>query len=178
MLTTQLYTVAALLLPRPIELRLVLNAAKTKLMIFSNGREVPVSPPSILSLQGCEIELMICYKYLRILIDDRLSFKPHVENLVRKLRLKLGFFFHHRSCFSFSARKKLVAANFLPVLDYGDLLYMYAPANYLCSLDTAYHGALRFITGCKALTHHCTLYAQVEWPSLAASCLIHWHIFI
>lgn len=29
-----------------IELRLVLNTAKTKLMIFSNGREVPVPPPT------------------------------------------------------------------------------------------------------------------------------------
>ena len=47
-----------------IELRLVLNAAKTKLMTFSNGREVLAFPPSILSLQGCEIELLTCYKYL------------------------------------------------------------------------------------------------------------------
>lgn len=55
------------------ELRLVLNAAKTKLIIFSNGRKVPEPPPSIFSLQGCEIELVTSYKYLGIIIDDRLS---------------------------------------------------------------------------------------------------------
>ena len=113
-----------------------------------------------------------------LLIDDRLSFKPHVENLVKKLRVKLGFFFRHKSCFSFLTRKKLIATTFLPVLDYSDLLYMNAPANCLRSLDTVYHGALRFVTGCKALTHRCILYARVEWPSLAARRLIHWHIFI
>ena len=161
-----------------IELRPVLNAAKTKLLIFSNGRKVPVSPPSLLLLQGYEIELVNCYKYLGILIDDRLTFKPHVENLVKKLRVKLGFFFRHKSCFSFFTRKKLIATTFLPVLDYSDLLYMNAPANCLRSLDTVYHGALRFVTGCKALTHRCILYARVEWPSLAARRLIHWHIFI
>ena len=43
---------------------------------------------------------------------------------------------------------------------------MNAPTNSLRCLDSVYHGALRFATGCGALTHHCTLYARVEWPSL------------
>lgn len=59
--------------PQLTEVRLVLNAAKTKLIMFSSGRKVPEPPPSIFSLQGCEIELMTSYKYLGIIIDDRLS---------------------------------------------------------------------------------------------------------
>ena len=161
-----------------IDLKLVLNVSKTKFMILSNGRKIPEPPPSVSSLQGNLIELVTCYKYLGVLIDDQLSFKSHSENLVKKLKLKLGFFYRNRTCFSFAARKKLVAATFLPVLDYGDLLYMHAPVNCLNSLDSVYHGALRFITGCRALTHHCTLYGRVEWPSLAARRLSHWHIFI
>ena len=101
------------------------------------------------------------------------------EHLIKKSKLKLGFFFRNRTCFTFAARKKLVAATFLPVLDYGDLLYMHAPAKCLQSLDSVYHSsALRFVTGCKALTHHCTLYSRVEWPSLAARRLSHWQTFI
>lgn len=48
------------------------------------------------------IELVKCYKYLGIWIDDFLNFKPHVLNPVRKLRLKLGFYFRNESCFSFN----------------------------------------------------------------------------
>ena len=35
-------------------------------------------------------------------------------------------------------KKRLVAATFLPVLDYGDLLYMNASAKCLHMIDTAY----------------------------------------
>lgn len=40
-----------------------------------------------------EIELVYTYKYLGTLINDSLTFKLHVENLIKKLKLKLGFYF-------------------------------------------------------------------------------------
>ena len=45
-------------------------------------------------------------------------------------------------------------------------------------MDIVYHGALRFITNFKALTHRCTLYAQVGWSALTTLRLNHWHILI
>lgn len=39
---------------------------------------------------------------------------------------------------------------------------------YLCSLSLSVgfcHGALIFITGCRPLTHYCTVYALVDWAS-------------
>lgn len=44
-------------------------------------------------------------------------------------------------------------ASFLPMIDYGDVLYMHAPV----ASDTVYHGALHFILNPKSLTHHCLL---------------------
>ncbi len=38
--------------------------------------------------------------------------------------------------------------------------------NLLSSVDALYHGALRFITDCTFITHHCELYERVAWPSL------------
>ena len=66
----------------------------------------------------------------------------------------------------------------MSVLDFGDVVYMHASTQCLKSLDTVYHGALRFITNLKALTHHCTLYAQVGWSALTTRRLNHWHILI
>ena len=118
------------------------------------------------------------YKYLGILIDDSLIFKPHVLYLVKKLRLKLGFYIRNKLCFSFNVKKQLVATTFLSVLDCGDLLYMHTSAQCLHKVDTAYHASLRFITNCKALTHHCELYSRVGWPALATRRLCHWYSFI
>ena len=122
--------------------------------------------------------MVACYKYLGIWLDDCLTFKRHVNNQLKKLRVRLGFFYRNKSCFSLEARKRLVSVTFLPVLDYGDLIYMNAPANCLVKLDAAYHSALRFLTNCKALTHHCTLYTKAVLPSLTVRRLSHWYIFI
>jgi len=67
------------------------------------------------------------YKYLGILIDDQLSFKLHIDKLVQKLKLKIGFNFRNKACFSWKTRRRLVAATFLTAIDYGDLLYINAP---------------------------------------------------
>lgn len=160
------------------QLKLVLNTDKTKLMVFTKSKKEPQTLPHIITTQGKEIERVSTYKYLGFLIDDCLTFKFHIDALVKKLRLKLGFYFRNRACFSFEARKRLVSTTFLSVIDYGDILYMHAPVAALRTLDTVYHGALRFVTNYKSQTHHCTLYMRVGWPSLTLRRLSHWYLFI
>lgn len=90
----------------------------------------------------------------------------------------MGFYFRNKSCFSFETKRRLVAATFLSVLDYGDVIYMNASITSLKLLDTVYHGALRFITNFRALTHQCSLYDRVGWSALSTRRLNHWYIFI
>ncbi len=86
---------------------------------------------SLQTLQGSVVELVKEYKYLGIIVDDVLSFSSHITQLKKKLRIKLGFYFRNKFCFSFNVRKKLVTATFLPVLDYGDVVYQFAPSSIL-----------------------------------------------
>ena len=110
-------------------------------MLFSNSKKVPQTVPTVSTLEGNVIEVVLIYKYLGVLIDDSLSFKPHIDHLVKKLKLKLGFFFRHKICFSFEVKKRLVTAKFLSSLDYGDLIYMNASAKCLCKIDAVYHAS-------------------------------------
>ena len=128
------------------ELKLLLNVEKTKVMLFSKAKKTPETALDIVTMQGQVLQVVSCYKYLGIWLDDCLTFKLQVTNLLKKLRVRLGFFFRNKSCFSFEARKRLVSVTFLPVLDYGDLIYMNTPAHCLERLDAAYHSALRFVT--------------------------------
>ena len=159
------------------QLKLVLNAEKAKLMLFSNSKK-QVLNQQILTSQGIEIEVVSTYKYLGYMIDDHNTFKTHIQNLGKKLKLKVGFYFRNKSCFSLEARRRLVEATSLPVLEYGDLLYINASAHCLHMLDIVYHGATRFITNSRALSHHCTLYSKVNCPSLFLRRLSHWYVFI
>lgn len=61
-------------------LRFVLNADKSK--------ELTSNLFKISTAQGVESEMVKTYKYLGVVIDQNLSFKPHIENLVSKLKLK------------------------------------------------------------------------------------------
>lgn len=72
-------------LPTLYDLKLVLNANKTKFMLFSNSKSKSPNLPPIVTRQGSEIEQVNQYKYLGILIDDSLSFKPHIQNLAKKM---------------------------------------------------------------------------------------------
>ncbi len=71
-----------------------------------------------------------------------------------------------------------MSSTFLLVLDYGDVVYQYAPYYLLVSSDALHHGALRFITDCKYSTHHCELYKRLAWPSLSIQRKMHWYLLI
>ena len=134
-------------------------------MFFSNSKSARSSQSVIVTSNGQQIELLTTFKYLGFLIDDHLFFKAHIQYTVKKLKLLFGFYFRNKSCFSFRVKQRLVESTFLPIIHYGDVLYMNASTQCLYMLDSVYHGALRFITNCGALTHHCVLYSKVNWPS-------------
>lgn len=137
--------------------KLILNAQKAKFMFFSKVCSQMLDDTSIFMSDCKSIESVSSYKYLGIWINDKLSFKLYVANLVRKLKIKIAFYFKNKSCFTLNARKKLVEATFLPVIDYGDILYTHPATSTLQSLDPVYHASLCFIADVKSLTHHCTL---------------------
>ncbi len=161
-----------------LSLKLVLNDKKTKCMVFSRKHKCESSPPPLYSLQGNSVELVSSYRYLGFVLEEDLSFKLHVKQLLSKLRLQLGFYFRNSACFSQSAKRKLVEATFLPVLDYGDVFYRNTTKALLQSLDSVYHSALRFITRTNYYTHHCALYEMVGWPSLHLRGYKHWLILV
>ncbi len=89
-------------------LKLVLNVDKTKYMLFSGSTKFNKNVSSLQTLQGTVIESVKEYKYLGIIVDDALSFSSHITQLKKKLKIKLGFYFRNKFCFSFNVRKKLV----------------------------------------------------------------------
>lgn len=159
-----------------LHLKLALNKNKTKYMIFTRSRSCPDG--NLETLDGTLLERVSSYKYLGIWLDQKLTFEVHINNLLKKLRPKVGFYFRLKKCFSFLARKRLVQSTFLSVLDYGDTIYMHAPLCLLKKLDAVYHSALRFVTGAPSRTHHCDLYSKVQWPSLYLRRKLHMLLFI
>jgi hypothetical protein len=74
------------------DLDLLLNAGKTKEMLFSTKRERPVSPS--LLLNGSVISFCETAKYLGVEIDQKLRFEAHIQNVVRKTNQRMYIIKH------------------------------------------------------------------------------------
>lgn len=74
--------------------------------------------------------VFLWFKVKGFLINVHLSFKPHIQNLTTTKTT---------TCFTESARRRLIDATFLPIIDYGDLLCMNAPTQCLQMLDAVYY---------------------------------------
>ena len=68
---------------------LQLNIAKTKDMIISFRRTPPSPTPTL--IKGTEIEVVDSYKYLGVVLDNKLCFEPQVDVLYKKSTLADAF---------------------------------------------------------------------------------------
>ena len=62
-------------------LQLLLNASKTKCMLFNRSLPAPARPSTITTLYGSDIEYVNNYKYLGVWLDCKLSFQSHIQHL-------------------------------------------------------------------------------------------------
>lgn len=162
--------------------KLIINKTKTKTMLFGTKQNLAIKTSnqslSISCLDGTHLHRVDHIKYLGLWLDSELSFKCHIDNITRKINFSAGVLYRNRKCFTFSIRKKLVLQLILPIMDYGDIVYMTAPNTNLLPLNTLYNRLCRFILGCPYTTHHCTMYETLNLPSLTVRRQQHWLQFI
>uniref|UniRef100_A0A8K9XTW7 Reverse transcriptase domain-containing protein n=1 Tax=Oncorhynchus mykiss TaxID=8022 RepID=A0A8K9XTW7_ONCMY len=127
-------------------LQLLLNASKTKCMLFNQLLPTPARPSSITTLDGSDLEYVGNYKYLGIWLDCKLSFQTQIKHLQSKIKSRIGFLFGNKASFTHAAKLTLVKLTILPILDFGDVIYKIASNTLLSKLDVVYHSAIRFVT--------------------------------
>ncbi|CDQ92719.1 unnamed protein product [Oncorhynchus mykiss] len=155
-------------------LQLLLNASKTKCMLFNRSLPAPARPTSITTLDGADLEYVDIYKYLGVWLDCKLSFQTHIKHLQSKIKSRVGFLFRNKASFTHAAKLTLVKLTILPILDFGDVIYKIASNTLFSKLHAVYHSAIRFVTKAPYTTHHCDLYALVGWSSLHIRHQTHW----
>ena len=69
---------------------LELNVSKTKEMIIDF--RISCSPPSSIVLKGSKVDRVSSYKYLGIMIDDKLAWHDHIDYLIKRLNVRMYCF--------------------------------------------------------------------------------------
>lgn len=122
--------------------RVKLNTNKTQAVFFSFQH----TPPPPVTLYGQPIPFGSEAKYLGVTLDSRLTFRPHIENVVRKYyfkRSKINFLLH--SQIDLPCKLKLFKSFLRPTLLYAFPTFGFAANTNIDRLQTTQNKTLRTI---------------------------------
>lgn len=129
--------------------RLTINVSKTKAMLFGNTRLLKQinydDYKDKLVLNGLSLEFVSSYVYLGVTLDQELSFKPHISKMAGICVEKIFTLSKIRKFISLEVALKLYKSLILPIIDYGDVLYIGAPKSEVRKVQMLQNRALRIV---------------------------------
>ncbi|GBN82099.1 putative RNA-directed DNA polymerase from transposon X-element [Araneus ventricosus] len=144
-----------------------ISSQKTVAIHFCRRRGLHLDPK--LLLHDCTIPIVRDAKYLGLIFDSKLTFKPHVNYLKRKciqslniIKMLSGTSYGAET----SALLKVYKALIRSKLDYGCVVYGSASKSVLKALDTVHHQGLRLSLGAFRTSPIQSIYVLCKEPSL------------
>lgn len=124
------------------------SAEKSKAIKFIKRHPSPMD--SMLLLNNERLQFVRQHKYLGLIFDDRLSWKPHIEQLRADCIKRLNVL-KTLTCFKWGAQEAAILKVYRAVirskLDYGSIIYSTARKNVLKRLNVVHNSALRIALG-------------------------------
>ena len=102
--------------------KLTLNIIKSKYMIITNKKKIG-DDEFYLKLNSKKLERCHQYKYLGVLIDDKLTWKAHIQYICEKIGKTCGVFAKLRHCTDISTLKSVYFALVFSHLQYCNLIW-------------------------------------------------------
>ena len=107
------------------------------------------NPPISIFIEGQPIEVLKETKFLGIILDNKLSWKPHIAYTTKKLSKSLGILSRARKFLNQDILKQLYYSFAYPYLIYCIVIWGHAPAASLWPLFRAQKRAIRIISNTK-----------------------------
>jgi exonuclease III len=124
--------------------RLSLNLKKTHVMIFgrkTEGRENSLD----IFIEGTKIDIVTQTKFLGIILENSLSWKPHLMYLSKKVSKTIGILSRARKFLNKETLKQLYYSFLYPYLTYCNIIWGNAPQSTLWPIFRAQKRAIRII---------------------------------
>ena len=102
------------------------------------------------------------FKYLGLWLDSQLSFRCHINSVVKKINCNLRILYRSINCFTQLIRLRIVSQLIFPLLDYADVVYQNTSESNLKPLTVVFNNICRFVLRCPFITHHCVLYDSLN----------------
>ena len=119
--------------------KLTINAEKCEAIHFGRGR------PEAIVIKDKTLDYKSSCKYLGLQIDPRLSFKDHIDKVVKKLNKFCGLIYHVRHLYPRKCLLMFYNSFAKSVITYGLLIYGSAAKTNLAKIDSAQRRIFRAI---------------------------------
>ena len=137
--------------------KLIINLKKTHIMLFTNKKR----PNEVkLNVNGSIITEETESKFLGVIVDNKLSWKPHIKYISNKISKSLSVLRYLRYSFPKSILKTLYLSLVLPYLMYCNIIWGSAFKTTLRPLFILQKKCLRTITKSKFLAHTLPLFSD------------------
>ena len=124
--------------------KLTVNVGKTKSMYFgSRNITKKIDYGKKMMLNGRELQQVDHYKYLGVILDKNMTFKLHIESILKILKYKIYVLAKLRPYLTVYASLSIYKTTILPYIDYGDIFYQAASKKMLHNLQDRQDKALK-----------------------------------
>ena len=162
--------------------KLSLNIGKTKCMIIKPSRKPLPQDISTVALHGVAIEFVSEFKFLGIILNNKLSWTSHINYIRGKISRNVGIIQHIRHTLNKETLFILYYSMIFPYLSYANLLWGNTFITHLQPLFLLQKRAIRIITLSKQVEHTEPLFKQLKILNIFQlnqfTCIMHAHKFI
>lgn len=144
--------------------KLKLNVSKTKCMIIAN--KAVNDHWNDVNISGEVVERVTEIKYLGVLIDDKLSFKQHIDHIVKKIAKKFGVLCRLSKELSQWSLIFLYKALISPHFDFCPSIVYLANEQQMNRLQKLQNKVMRLILKCNRRTPRRVMLETLQWLSV------------
>ncbi|GAB0100323.1 uncharacterized protein DMENIID0001_163480 [Sergentomyia squamirostris] len=144
--------------------KLTVNTSKTKLMLIGADADQLICPLCI--DQSKPLEIVREYKYLGVLLDDKLTWEPQLLWMRRRISALSGVFGRTSSHMSDEVKRMMYHALVAPILSYGSLVWSAAGVSRLKGLQRSQNQVIKRLFSLPRLTPSKSLFEDYKFKTL------------
>jgi Reverse transcriptase (RNA-dependent DNA polymerase) len=155
--------------------KLILNNEKTVYMIINNKK---VETDETIKMDGKNIMKVDQVKYLGIILDNKLNFNEHFENVVKKISNKTWFLSRMKFKLDKSHRTLVYKTMIEPHLQYCSTILFIMSDEKVEKLQKLQNRAMRTILNCDMRTRKIDMLENLKWMSIKQKLTFNAFVFI
>ena len=148
---------------------LTLSISKSKLMIIGSSQRLnKIDSISFNKVDNMDLDELSSFKYLGIVINNRLTWQDHVDQMFSKINKKLGLLKRIRYCLPLDARLLFFNSYVPPLFDYADIVWGdRGNSTLMLQLQSLHNKAAKIILDLPIGSSASVALNKLKWKTLA-----------